>query len=78
MIQQGRPFSFVFKFVMIEYNCSLELSPTNQIVYANVSLLICRYLKARLDVYWSTVTVDKIKRPPLQNSLSKPFSKGLH
>ena len=54
-IQQGRPFSFVSKFVHINHR--LEISSTNQIASANSCSLIGRYCTEWRDVYWSTVTV---------------------
>ena len=53
MIQQGRPCSFVSKFV--HYNHRLERLPANQIVFAISCFLIGQYLKGWLDAYWSTV-----------------------
>ena len=54
MIQQGRPFSFVSKFILI--NLKLEQSPINQIVFVNCSSPIGQYLQGRLHTDWSTVT----------------------
>ena len=71
MIQQGRPFLFVSKFV---HNLALKRSPANQIVSLALYLSICpiypanqiasvisssvigQYLEGRLDVYWSALT----------------------
>ena len=54
MIQQGRLFSSVSKFVL--NNLRREILLTNQIVSANSTSLIGRYLENQLDVYWTTVS----------------------
>ena len=58
MIQQGRPFSFVSKFVL--KNCTRKNnSPNNQIGSASSSHLIGRYLGEGLDVCMG-LTVTKV------------------
>ena len=54
MIQQGRTFSFLSKFVHINHRHGR--SPTNHIALVNSNLLIGQYLNWRLDAEWSTVT----------------------
>ena len=49
MIQQGPPFSFVFKFVLTGRR--LERSPVNQIAFADRSIGY-----EAPDVYWKTAT----------------------
>ena len=49
VIQQGCPYSFVYKFVL--HNHIPEISPTNQIAY----VISSRYLEDWLDVDWSTL-----------------------
>ena len=53
MVQQGRPCSFVPKFVLNNHN--REISPTNQTASVYSSPLIGRHLEDRLDVDWSVV-----------------------
>ena len=55
IVQQGHPFSFLFKFDLNNHIPVRVILPTNQIASANSSSLIGRYLKERLDVDWSTV-----------------------
>ena len=57
MIQQGRPFSSVSKFVHLTHR--LEGAPANQIASAISSSLMSRYLEGLPDRNWSTVTFLK-------------------
>ena len=56
IIQQGRPFPFVTKFVRFLF-VLCEVLPTNQIAAINSSSLIGRYLEEQLDVNLTTVKI---------------------
>ena len=52
MIQQGRPFSFVSKFVLFIYRREIRI--TRWLAFVISSSLIGRYPKERLNEDWST------------------------
>ena len=76
--QQGRPSSFVSKFVHKNHRLDAPFGSRRPIICFS-SFLICRYLEAYLDAYWSPVLSFSGSRPtgrPLLLSRQGPVRHG--